>query len=67
MQSGLNFSAGIRSFPTTVVPQQVETEIKRATHASRKLFDTIPFFLRDKVHCLLAQLHFTDVCSALLA
>jgi hypothetical protein len=29
--------------------KEVETEIKRATHASRKLFDTIPFFLRDKV------------------
>jgi hypothetical protein len=29
--------------------KEVETEIKRVTHGSRKLFDTIPFFLRDKV------------------
>jgi hypothetical protein len=29
--------------------KEVENEIKRVTHGSRKLFDTIPTFLRDKV------------------
>merc|ERR1712216_494982 len=29
--------------------KEVETEIKRVTHGSRKLFDTIPAFLREKV------------------
>merc|ERR1719387_864601 len=29
--------------------KEVENEIRRVTHGSRKLFDTIPAFLRDKV------------------
>jgi hypothetical protein len=29
--------------------KEVENEIKRVTHGSRKLFDTIPAFLRDRV------------------